>query len=120
MGTMYDRRAIMTAAHRDYESRVVDITALTAERNARIKKSKASNKPALIKLGDALRSLWKTCLRTAWADAKRVVWLAAQRPQTEVEQLRDAIGFEEAADRGYDAQRVAALRAQITTLRTAA
>jgi hypothetical protein len=124
MQAMYDRRAIMQAAHAEYESRVADITKLTAERNARIKKSKASNKPAPIKLGDALLSLWKACLRTAWANAKRAAWLAGQKAKTEeqlaIEAARDGLRFEESRDRGYDARRVAALRAELATLREVA
>lgn len=97
---MYDRRAIMTAAHRDYESRAETVAALAIKGRRSVT--------------EALRALWKTCLRGAWRAATDAVQFA--QPVTKIEQVRQALAFEEAADRGYNAGRAAALRAELATI----
>lgn len=71
-----------------------------------------------------LRSLWRECLRAAWTDAIKAQFSAQlvehRSQQTEADRLRDALRFEEVADRGYDHYRAAALRAQLATLAEAA
>jgi hypothetical protein len=116
----YDRRAIMTQAHRSYEHRVGAVRAAVAEHNGKVARLRRHVKPASRDLFAELRSLWRECLRRAWGNAKTEEWKAARLAQvlaqTAVDRVRDALRFEEAADRGYDARRAATLRAQLTTL----
>ncbi len=114
---MYDRRAIMTAAHRHYEERAAAVTARVAETNETIKRSRAQVKPMLRVLAQELRSLWRTSLRAAWANAKRAL---PRKPVSKIESLRHELAYVEAADRGFDHRRAAALRDELLSLQMAA
>jgi hypothetical protein len=100
---MYDRSAIFLSAHRDFEAR--------------------AGKP-IFGVVKPLGQLWKECLRRSWGQAKTAAWNAARlahvKAQTPADRIADALVFEEAADRGYNANRAAALRAELATLQMAA
>ena len=111
---MYDLRAIMNSAHRAYEARVYAIRANVLERNARVKKSRAAFKPAILDMGQQLASFWRSCLRHAWAEAKRAARPVA--PLTERSRLIVALAYEEAAERGYRSAVASSLRAELQAL----
>lgn len=93
---MYDRRAIMDAAHRYYV---------------------AARGRAMYGVAASPMQIWRECLRFAWANAKAALFYAARqaaiRAGGEARRINDAILFEEARDTGYNAARVSRLHDEL-------
>jgi hypothetical protein len=104
----YDTKAILTAAHRAYESRAQMIRDMAEATIARAKKSRATRAVVFPSVAESLKSFWSLCLRTAWQNAKTAVEMANR---TAVDDLRAAAAaYEEAAERGYSSVRINAAR----------
>jgi hypothetical protein len=110
---IYDRRAIMLDAYRDFEMRLPWHKAKVAELMALPKRQRAKVHPSSLDLGAILRGQWKTSLRMAWRRAKDSIELARRKPRTEAEIIRDQIRYEEAAERGYRFDAVDRLRRRL-------